>query len=142
VTIAAGPSLPASTADDHHRAARRNLQYGLLMAKVSVSAMISASPEKTWATAADMSRFGEWLTLHDGWRGELPAEIVEGTELTSVVAVKGLRNRITWRRRAEGLAGAVGPGERCPVRGRHRRRDHRTAHGRADGAGDRPSAQG
>lgn len=67
------------------------------MAKVNASATVPASPEQTWATAADLSRFGEWLTLHDGWRGEVPAALEEGTELTSVVAVMGLRNRVSWR---------------------------------------------
>ncbi len=67
------------------------------MPKVSVSTTVLASPEETWATASDLSRFGEWLVLHEGWRGELPETIDAGTELTSVVAVKGLRNRIAWR---------------------------------------------
>jgi hypothetical protein len=65
--------------------------------RVSVSARVPASAERTWATAADLSRFGEWLTLHEGWRGEVPAELAAGAELTSVVRVKGLRNRVTWR---------------------------------------------
>ncbi|MGH3875764.1 MAG: type II toxin-antitoxin system Rv0910 family toxin [Actinophytocola sp.] len=66
------------------------------MAKVNASVSVPATPERTWATAADLSRFGEWLTLHEGWRGEVPAEIGEGTDLTSVVAVMGLRNRVRW----------------------------------------------
>jgi hypothetical protein len=66
------------------------------MPKVSVSATVPASPEQTWATASDLSRFGDWLVLHEGWRGEVPETITEGTSLTSVVTVKGLRNRITW----------------------------------------------
>ena len=67
------------------------------MPKVSVSTTVPASPDATWATASDLSRFGEWLVLHEGWRGELPDTISAGTELTSVVTVKGLRNRIAWR---------------------------------------------
>ncbi|GAB3442809.1 type II toxin-antitoxin system Rv0910 family toxin [Actinophytocola sediminis] len=67
------------------------------MAHVHASVLVPASPTRTWATAADLSRFDEWLTLHDGWRGEVPAELGEGTTLTSVVAVMGLRNRVTWR---------------------------------------------
>lgn len=47
--------------------------------------------------ASDLSRFDEWMSLHDGWRGELPAVIAAGTALTSVVTVMGLRNRISWR---------------------------------------------
>jgi hypothetical protein len=66
------------------------------VAKVHASASVPAAPERTWATAADLSRFGEWLTMHEGWRGEVPAEITEGTDLTSVVTVMGLRNRIRW----------------------------------------------
>jgi Polyketide cyclase / dehydrase and lipid transport len=66
------------------------------MAKVSVEAGMPVTPDTAWATASDLSRFGEWLSLHDGWRGELPAEIAAGTTLTSVVSVKGLRNRIDW----------------------------------------------
>jgi hypothetical protein len=46
--------------------------------------------------ASDLTRFDEWMTLHDGWRGELPDEITQGTSLTSVVKVMGLRNRISW----------------------------------------------
>lgn len=66
------------------------------MAKVSVSTSMPVNPAKAWATASDLSRFGEWLALHEGWRGDVPSEIKTGTVLTSVVSVKGLRNRITW----------------------------------------------
>jgi hypothetical protein len=37
------------------------------------------------------------LAKHEGWRGDVPAELQVGAELTSVVTVKGLRNRISWR---------------------------------------------
>ncbi|RZS32734.1 carbon monoxide dehydrogenase subunit G [Herbihabitans rhizosphaerae] len=67
------------------------------MARVSEKARVPATPEHAWKTASDLSRLGEWLSLHEGWRGELPDEITEGTELISVVTVKGLRNRINWR---------------------------------------------
>ncbi|ONI88963.1 toxin [Actinosynnema sp. ALI-1.44] len=66
------------------------------MTKVSVSASMPVQPAKAWVTASDLSRFGEWLALHEGWRGDVPEEIKTGTVLTSVVSVKGLRNRITW----------------------------------------------
>jgi hypothetical protein len=66
------------------------------VAKVSVSASMPVNPAKAWVTASDLSRFGEWLALHEGWRGDVPNEIKTGTVLTSVVSVKGLRNRITW----------------------------------------------
>ncbi|MGH3433623.1 MAG: type II toxin-antitoxin system Rv0910 family toxin [Thermocrispum sp.] len=66
------------------------------MPKLSESAHVPAAPDEAWRTASDLSRLGEWLTMHDGWRGELPDELATGVELTSVVSVKGLRNRITW----------------------------------------------
>nr|WP_042194623.1 SRPBCC family protein [Kibdelosporangium sp. MJ126-NF4]CEL21441.1 hypothetical protein [Kibdelosporangium sp. MJ126-NF4]CTQ95992.1 hypothetical protein [Kibdelosporangium sp. MJ126-NF4] len=66
------------------------------MTKVSVSASMPVRPDQAWATASDLSRFGEWLALHEGWRGDVPSEIKTGTVLTSVISVKGLRNRITW----------------------------------------------
>ena len=66
------------------------------MAKVSVTAAMPVDPQTAWATASGLSRFGEWLALHEGWRGDVPREIKPGTQLTSVVSVKGLRNRITW----------------------------------------------
>jgi hypothetical protein len=65
--------------------------------KVNATATVPASPTRTWAVASDLTRFDEWMTLHDGWRGDLPAEIGQGTSLTSVVKVMGLRNRISWQ---------------------------------------------
>ena len=66
------------------------------MPKVNATATVPASPARTWAVASDLTRFDQWMTLHDGWRGDLPAEIGQGTALTSVVKVMGLRNRISW----------------------------------------------
>lgn len=66
------------------------------MAKVNTAVAVPTTPERAWAVASDLSRFGEWLTMHDGWRGELPATIESGAVLTSVVKVMGLRNRIRW----------------------------------------------
>jgi hypothetical protein len=65
--------------------------------KVNATATVPATPARTWAVASDLRRFDEWMTLHDGWRGELPPVIEEGAVLTSVVTVMGLRNRISWR---------------------------------------------
>jgi len=75
----------------------RRAAYSVVVAKVNASATVPASPARTWAVASDLTRFDEWMSLHDGWRGELPAVIEEGTALTSVVTVMGLRNRISWR---------------------------------------------
>lgn len=67
------------------------------MAKFSESVHVDAPPAKAWQTASDLSRLGEWLSMHEAWRSEPPAELAAGAELTSVVSIKGLRNRVTWR---------------------------------------------
>ncbi|MEP9413357.1 SRPBCC family protein [Gordonia sp. VNQ95] len=68
------------------------------MAKTSDSIEVELSPEDTWTAASDLSRFDEWLILHDGWRSALPAphELRKGTAVSSVVKVKGTRVRFDW----------------------------------------------
>ena len=66
------------------------------MAKLSVSVDVPLSPEKAWASASDLARFKEWLSIHRVWRSKLPAVIEKGTELDSIVEVKGMPNRMHW----------------------------------------------
>jgi carbon monoxide dehydrogenase subunit G len=67
------------------------------MAKLSVSVDVPLPPEKAWEAASDLSRFKEWLTIHRVWRSTLPEAIEKGTELVSIIEVKGMPNRIQWR---------------------------------------------
>ncbi|MBA4021509.1 MAG: SRPBCC family protein [Gordonia sp.] len=68
------------------------------MAKVKDSIKVGLTPAQAWEHALDLSRFGDWLVIHDGWRSELPGpgEIGKGTEVSSVVAAKGTRVRFNW----------------------------------------------
>lgn len=66
------------------------------MATVTVSAVLPASPEKTWDALSDLSRWDEWLTLHKAWKSELPTEVETGIKVTEVVAVMGMANKIEW----------------------------------------------
>lgn len=66
------------------------------MTKVNVTVALPSTPEKTWATISDLSRFEEWLTIHQKWSGELPAEIGVGSKVTEVLAVMGMANKIEW----------------------------------------------
>ncbi|GEE01065.1 toxin Rv0910/MT0934 [Gordonia spumicola] len=68
------------------------------MAKTSDSIHLDLSPEDTFAAAADLSRYDDWLVLHDGWRSPLPTadELGKGTQVSSVVSVKGARVRFAW----------------------------------------------
>ncbi len=66
------------------------------MVAVNVPASLPCSPEKAWSTVSDLSRFEEWLTIHQGWKSELPAEIDVGSKITEVVSVMGMANKIEW----------------------------------------------
>ncbi|ALG83825.1 SRPBCC family protein [Gordonia phthalatica] len=68
------------------------------MAKTSDSIHVALPPEDTFACAADLSRYDEWLVLHDGWRSPLPAaeDLKKGTKISSVIKAKGTRVRFAW----------------------------------------------
>ncbi|MFF0543815.1 type II toxin-antitoxin system Rv0910 family toxin [Nocardia thailandica] len=66
------------------------------MAKLKLSVDVPLPPEKTWEHASNLSELGTWLTIHDGWRSELPTELTPGTVVVGVAKVKGMRNRVTW----------------------------------------------
>lgn len=66
------------------------------MASVTATVDFPAPPEKVWATMSDPNRYEEWLTIHQGWRGEVPEELSVGTKLTEIVSVMGMANKIEW----------------------------------------------
>jgi hypothetical protein len=66
------------------------------MAKLSVSVDVPLSPEKAWAAASDLSRYGEWLSIHRVWRSKPPETLEKGTQLVSIVEVKGMPNLVRW----------------------------------------------
>ena len=66
------------------------------MAKLELSRELTLTPEDAWAHASNLSELGDWLVMHQGWRGEPPAELATGATLVGVAGAKGLRNRVTW----------------------------------------------
>ncbi len=66
------------------------------MAEVTVSDVVPIGREQAWALMSDLSRLDEWLELHEAWRSDVPSEISAGTELSSIVSFKSMRNRIAW----------------------------------------------
>ncbi|QDQ96565.1 SRPBCC family protein [Tomitella fengzijianii] len=66
------------------------------MASVSVSATLPTAPEKTWDALSDLSRWEEWLTIHQSWKSGLPTEVAVGAQFTEVVSVMGMANKIEW----------------------------------------------
>lgn len=66
------------------------------MAAVDLTADVPMTPQDMWDRVSDLSDLGDWLTVHEGWRSELPDEIAEGTQIVGVARAKGFRNRVTW----------------------------------------------
>jgi carbon monoxide dehydrogenase subunit G len=66
------------------------------MAKLSVSVDVPLPPEQAWAAASDLSRYKEWLSIHRVWRTTLPETLQKGTQLASIVEVKGMPNLVRW----------------------------------------------
>lgn len=67
------------------------------MAKVDVSVSSDLTPQQAWKLASDLQRFDEWLTIFGGWRSPPPAVIEVGTQVSSLIKVKGFRNTIHWQ---------------------------------------------
>ncbi|AHH95529.1 SRPBCC family protein [Kutzneria viridogrisea] len=66
------------------------------MPNVTVSKELPVSKEQAWALLTDLSRYEEWLSLHQGWRSELPAELSQGAKVTEIIAIMGMANKIEW----------------------------------------------
>ncbi|WP_183092770.1 type II toxin-antitoxin system Rv0910 family toxin [Nocardioides stalactiti] len=66
------------------------------MAQIRVSETVPVPIDRAWELVSDLQLFDAWLSLHDGWRSDVPAELYVGLEVASVVKAKGLRNRVTW----------------------------------------------
>ena len=66
------------------------------MAEVHVSQDIAASQDATWAIFSDLSKFPEWLTIHDKFYGEPPTEIAVGAVFTEQATIMGMSNKIDW----------------------------------------------
>ena|ERR1700758_2304949 len=66
------------------------------MASVDVKADVPLSPQEVWDHISDLSKLGDWLVLHEAWRGEVPEELTVGTNIEGVVRAKGMRNRVKW----------------------------------------------
>jgi hypothetical protein len=67
------------------------------MPKVSVSTEAPAGPERVWELAVDLPRYAEWLTMHEGFTGDVPATLGEGIAYKERVKLMGMPAEIAWR---------------------------------------------
>ena len=66
------------------------------MAKLELSRELPLPPDEAWAHASNLADLGDWLVMHQGWRGAVPTELTKGVTLVGVAGAKGFRNRVTW----------------------------------------------
>jgi hypothetical protein len=66
------------------------------MAAVELTADVPMTPQDMWDHVSDLADLGDWLVMHEGWRSELPDQIIEGAQIIGVARAKGMRNRVTW----------------------------------------------
>ncbi len=66
------------------------------MPKQSGSTDIAASREAVWEVITDLSRLGEWVTIHRGIEGDPPATVQEGTTFTQQISVAEQRFDVDW----------------------------------------------
>lgn len=66
------------------------------MAETHVTTELPCTPEEAWNVLSDMSRFEEWMTIHDKWNTEVPATVTVGTKVTEQLTIMGMTNKIEW----------------------------------------------
>jgi carbon monoxide dehydrogenase subunit G len=67
------------------------------MPSVSKSIDLPAPPDAAFALATDPSRFGEWLTIHDGWpQGDPPPTPQQGATFVQKVKIMGMPADVSW----------------------------------------------
>lgn len=67
------------------------------MPKVTVSAGTAVGPDQVWRLAVDLPRYAEWHTMHEGFTGEIPATLDEGTAYRQRVKLMGMPAEMAWR---------------------------------------------
>lgn len=45
---------------------------------------------------SDPSRFEDWLTIHAGWLGEVPSELIAGAKVSEKIVLLGMANKVDW----------------------------------------------
>lgn len=66
------------------------------MGHVTVSQDLPVAADKVWTTITTPSTWDSWLTIHDGWLEEPPAQVTEGAHLVEKVVMLGMANKLEW----------------------------------------------
>jgi carbon monoxide dehydrogenase subunit G len=65
------------------------------MAEARVCTDLPLPADEAWKLLSDLSRFDEWLTIHDGWRSEIP-ELAVGAHVKEQIVVMGMKSVVDW----------------------------------------------
>jgi carbon monoxide dehydrogenase subunit G len=65
------------------------------MPTVTQSLEIPATPERVWALATDLSRYGEWNITHSGFP-DGPPSAEQGATFTEKITLMGMPGEATW----------------------------------------------
>ncbi|MDT4960387.1 MAG: hypothetical protein QOF87_34 [Pseudonocardiales bacterium] len=65
------------------------------MAEAHVSTELPLPADEAWQLLSDLSRFDQWLTIHDEWRSDIPALAV-GAQVKEQIVVMGMKNVVAW----------------------------------------------
>ena len=66
------------------------------MGKIEKTVEFAAAPEAVWAVASDPARFGDWLGMHQAWKGDVPEQFTEGSQVTAIVSLLNMPHTIIW----------------------------------------------
>ncbi|RJQ81983.1 SRPBCC family protein [Pseudonocardiaceae bacterium YIM PH 21723] len=74
---------------------------------------LPAAKNDLWKVFADLSRLGDWLTLHVKFKSEVPKleDYKEGLQVTQVISMMGMPNTIEW------TVAQFTDGESCQITG-------------------------
>ena len=66
------------------------------MGQLTATREFTTSAEDVWNLASDPNNFEKWLTLHQKWKSDIPAQLDKGAQITEVISMMGMPNTITW----------------------------------------------
>jgi uncharacterized protein YndB with AHSA1/START domain len=66
------------------------------IAEIRASIKISAPRTAVWDVLTDPSRLGEWVTIHDGFKGSPPSSVEAGSRFTQKLVVAGKDFEVEW----------------------------------------------
>jgi carbon monoxide dehydrogenase subunit G len=64
--------------------------------KVEREIQIAAPPDAVYDLITDASRLADWVTIHQGIEGKVPAELEEGAQLTQCLKLAGRGFKVRW----------------------------------------------